>query len=312
MYDLIIIGAGVAGMTAAIAANENGVDNILLIERDREVGGLLNQCIHSGFGKSIFKTEFTGPEYIHVLRNKLEYNNVNVKLDTEVLDVSDDKVITYLNPDEGMQCVEAKSIILASGCREQYTGSIEFESKNLLGIFTCEDAHRIINFEGYLPGKEPIITVSNNWDLFIVKRFIIEGARVKSLIINTSESFKFTDEEKSIILGMDLSFIIDGRIIEVIGDKRIQGVKIYDKYNNESTIIACDSLIMSVNHFPEIGYININSIKDNKKINLHNYKTSINGIFACGNVTYGNSVWKERDIDGIVSGIEAAKYINEL
>lgn len=312
MYDLIIIGAGVAGMTAAIAANENGVNNILLIERDKSVGGLLNQCIHSGFGKSILKTEFTGPEYINVLSNKLNYHNINVKLETEVLNVSDDKVVTYLNPDEGMRCVEAKSIILASGCREQYTVSIEFESKNLLGIFTCEDAHRIINFEGYLPGKEPIITISNKWDLFIVKRFIIEGAKVKSLIINTSENFKFTDEEQSIISGMDVPFIIDGRIIQAIGDKRVEGIKIYDKHNNESTIIACDSLIMSVNHFPEIGYLKSNSIKANKKIKLHNYKTPIDGIFACGNITYGSSVWKEKDIDGIEAGIEAAKYINEL
>lgn len=314
MYDLIVIGGGVSGMTSATVALEDGIKKVMIIERESSLGGLLNQCIHNGFGKKRLKTEITGPEYINLIYEKLNYYNVDIKLNTQVINVSKDKIVTYVNPKEGIQKVYAKAIILASGCRESFDGNADIETRDLLGIFTIEDSHRIINFEGYLLGKEPVIVAKNRWDLVVAKRFLIEGAKVRALIIQKNNIFTFNEEDKKIIEDIDIPIMIDGEIKEIMGNKRIEGVRIYTKDIDEWTIVACDSLILSVNHFPELEYISKEDFEfDNltKSIKVSNFKTNVDGIFACGNLIYGIEAWGKKGIDGIDAGKAVVSYIKE-
>lgn len=313
-YDLIVIGGGVSGMTSATVALEDGIKKVMIIERESSLGGLLRQCIHNGFGNKRLKTEITGPEYINLIYRKLNDYNAEIKLDTQVLNVSKEKVVTYVNPKEGVQEVYGKTIILATGCRESFDGNADIENEDVLGIFTIEDSHRIINFEGYLPGKEPVIVARNRWDLIVAKRFLIEGAKIRALIIQKNNMFTFNEEDKKIIEDLKISIMIGGEIKEIMGDKRIEGVRVYTKDIDEWTIVACDSLILSVNHFPELEYISKKDFEfDNitKSLKVSNFKTNVDGIFACGNLIYGMESLGKNDIDGIEAGKIAVSYIKE-
>lgn len=315
-YDLIIIGGGIAGMTSALSALENGVKKILLLEREDILGGVLNQCIHNNFGRSLLKAKITGPEYINFIKEKVEeYKNIDIKLSSQVLSLDEQKIVTYVNPKEGVVKVSGKVVILATGCREKYTGSIVIPTNSFTGIFTVGNAHRVVNIEGYLPGKSPVIVVNNKWALIVARRLTIEGANIKALIIDENEDFNFDESNKSIIDGFDIPVIRSSRIVEVFGEDRIKGVKVFNKETEKSVIMACDSLILSVGYFPEIDFIkdiNIDIDEETMAPIVDKFETSIKGIFACGNLIYGTKALKEVDIDGIKAGIRASEYVKEL
>lgn len=314
-YDLIIIGGGVSGMTAALSAVKENIDNILIIEKEEILGGTLNQCIHNGFGEKILDREVTGPEYINYLEERLAESSVEVKLNSMVLEILDDNIVRYVSPKEGVVDVKGKAVILASGCREKYTGNIDIPTNSLVGIYTIGNAHRIITQEGYMPGKRPVIVVNSKWGLITARRIVIEGGKIQALLIDKWEDFKFDEEDKKIIEGFNIPVIEDCKVIKAYGEERIKCVYIKNINTNEKSKIKCDSLILSVGYFPEKDCIKNLNIKLNdytKSVEVHNYQTSLNGLFACGNVIYGVHALKEKDINGIDAGIAASKYVKNL
>lgn len=177
--ELVVIGGGPAGLAAAIEAKKNGVEDVLLIERDSRLGGILPQCIHNGFGLHIFKEELTGPEYAHRFIEELEDLNIEVLLDTMVIDLNENKQLTAVNREKGLMQIQADAIILTMGCRERTRGAINIPGFRPAGIFTAGTAQRFVNIEGYMPGKEIVILGSGDIGLIMARRFTLEGAKVK-------------------------------------------------------------------------------------------------------------------------------------
>lgn len=314
-YDLVVIGGGISGMTATLAALQNGIKNILLIEREDEFGGILNQCIHNGFGKSYIEDEVTGPEFIEFIRIKLNKYEFDRKKKTSVLNVSNEKVVTYVNEKDGVRDVKAKAIILATGCRERYTGNVLTPTNKFTGIFTIGNAHRFINLEGVLPGKNPVIIANNKWALILARRLEIEGGKVAALIINEESGFKLTDKNKDILEGFDINILENTKLLDIDGNKRINKVKVLDKKTEEIEEITCDSLFLSVGYYPELGMVKELNLKINEDTNtpvVDNYETSEPGVFACGNIIYGKECIEMEDINGYDAGLVASNYIHKI
>lgn len=314
-YDLIVVGGGIAGMTATLSALDNGMKNILILEREELIGGVLNQCIHNGFGEKLLKVRLTGPEYVSFIEDRIKEHSIAIKLNATVLNISKDKIITYVSPNDGVTKVKGKAIILATGCRERYTGNIAIPTNSFTGIYTVGNAHRIITMEGYMPGKAPVLVANSKWGLIVARRLIIEGAKIKSLLLDENENFIFNEENENIIRGFDIPIIRNSRVIEVFGNERIEGVKISTGGKGNVTSISCDSLILSVGYFPEVEMIkelNIEMDSNTKAPKTQNYETSLEGIFACGNLIYGIKALNERDIEGMEAGKRAAQYVKAI
>ena len=313
-YDLIVIGGGISGMTSALAATENGISKILIIEREETLGGILNQCIGSGYGKKVLNIDLTGPEYTSFIGDRLMEKPVDIKLKTEVLNISKDRVVSYLNSKEGVNSVKGKAIMLATGCKEKYTGSISIPVNRFAGVYTIGSVQKIINIEGYLPGKEPVIVADNNWALIVAKRLVIEGAKIKALIIDEEKGFRLSDKNNKIIKGFNIPILYKSRIKEVFGKERIEGIKILSEETGNNTSIACDSLILSVCYYPELGIIKGAGLEinpENLSPKINGFQTTISGIFACGTLLYGIDALKEEDIEGIQAGKAVAEYLNK-
>lgn len=284
-YDLIIIGGGASGLSAGVSALQNGIKKVLILERNSNLGGNLNLFIHGGFGKYYLGEDVTGPELASELIREFKALGGEYKLDTEVLDLTNDKIVSYVNPEEGIQDIKARAVIIASGCREKFTGNINMPIHKYTGIYTLVSAHKLVNLQGYLPGREVVILGKNNWSLILARRLLIEGAKVNAIIDGSNKGF-LDESGKSFIRGFDINIIKNSRVVDLYGNERIEGIDIEN--NNDGTInsINCDSLILTVGYSPEIQFLrktNI-SIDERRHIIVNNYETSVSGIYACGTV----------------------------
>lgn len=313
-YDLIIIGAGIAGMTAAMGAAQEGIEKILIIERESRAGGIINQFIHNGFGEKFLGQLVTGPEYIDFIEKKLDQLGIEIVLNTSVLEISKEKIVTYVNGETGVTEAAADAVILAMGAKETYSGNVIIPVNGLTGIFTIGEAHRMVNLEGYLPGKRTVIIAKDKWAFLVARRLLIEGGKIEGVIIEKNFSEIADEQIQDIIDGFDIPIIENSRIVQIEGETRIEKAKIENINTNIISERECDSLLLSVGFVPDISIIknlklNINA--ETSGLEVVEYKTSMEGFFACGNIIYGEKSPHLREVNGIECGIKAAKYLRK-
>ena len=319
MRELVIIGGGPAGMSAAIAAYENGIRDILIIERDDSLGGILRQCIHNGFGLHKFGEELTGPEYAWKYEQKVKELGIECKLKTMVLDITEDKVITATNKDEGIFFIEAKSIILSMGCRERSKGALNIPGRRPSGIFSAGTAQKFVNLKGYMPGKNVVILGSGDIGLIMARRMTLEGAKVKAVCEIMSYSGGLARNIEQCLNDFNIPLKLSHTVVEIHGKERLEGVTITKIDANRRPIeetkefIECDTLLLSVGLIPEneltkkvgikIDQVTNGAIVDQKR------ETSVGGLFACGNVLHVHDLVDYVSDEAEIAGISAAKYI---
>lgn len=321
MHELIVIGGGPAGLAAAVAAHEKGITDILIIERDQKLGGILNQCIHNGFGLHYFKEELTGPEYAARFINMVQEANIEVLLDTMVLEVTENKEVHIVNKEQGYQILTAKALVFAMGCRERTRGAIGIAGSRPAGVFTAGTAQRYVNMEGYLVGKKVIILGSGDIGLIMARRMTLEGADVLACIEVMPYSGGLTRNIVQCLDDYGIPLLLTHTITEIRGKNRVEQVvvsKVDEKrqpISGTEQTFDCDTILLSVGLIPENelsrdAHLDLDS-KTNGPFVFENMETSVPGIFACGNVVHVHDLVDFVTAESIKAGTSAATYILE-
>lgn len=318
-YDIVIIGGGPAGLAAAVSARKEGIESILILERDSELGGILNQCIHNGFGLHTFQEELTGPEYAARYIAQAEELKIEYMLRTMVMDISADRIVTAMNSTEGLFQIQAGAVILAMGCRERPRGALNIPGYRPAGIFSAGTAQRLVNMEGYLPGREVVILGSGDIGLIMARRMTLEGAHVKVV----AELMPYSGGlKRNIVQCLDdygIPLKLSHTVVDIKGKERLEGVTLAQVDEKSRPIpgteeyYPCDTLLLSVGLIPEnelsrsMG-IEINSATSGPLVN-ESLETSVPGVFACGNVLHVHDLVDFVSEEAAAAGKNAARYV---
>ncbi len=318
-YDIVIIGGGPAGLAAAVAARDHGIESILILERDKELGGILNQCIHNGFGLHTFKEELTGPEYAFRYMQKVYDRKIEYKLNTMVMDISHEKVITAMNREDGLFEIQAKAVILAMGCRERSRGALNIPGYRPAGIYSAGTAQRLVNIEGFMPGREVVILGSGDIGLIMARRMTLEGAKVKVV----AELMPYSGGlKRNIVQCLDdygIPLKLSHTVVDIRGKERLEGITLAQVDSKGKPIpgteedYTCDTLLLSVGLIPEnelsrnMG-VKMNQITSGPVVN-ESLETNIEGVFACGNVLHVHDLVDFVSQEAATAGKNAAQYV---
>ena len=323
-YDIVIIGGGPAGLAAALSARHQGIERLLILERDKELGGILNQCIHNGFGLHTFKEELTGPEYAwryieQVLEQKIPY-----WLNTMVVDIAQEdgwKIVTAMSREKGMSMLRARAVILAMGCRERPRGALNVPGFRPAGIYTAGTAQRLVNMEGYMPGKEIVILGSGDIGLIMARRMTLEGATVKVVAEITPKSGGLTRNIVQCLEDYGIPLKLNHTVIDIKGKDHIEGVTLAQVDENKDPIpgtqeaYRCDTLLLSVGLIPENELTRGLGARMDEKTHGpvvdERLQTTVAGVFACGNVLHVHDLADHVSQEAAEAGKHAADYVKE-
>ena len=320
-YDLVIVGGGPAGLAAAAAAKDSGIDSILILERDRELGGILNQCIHNGFGLHTFKEELTGPEYAARFIERVRERKIEYKLNTMVMEISPQKAVTAMNREEGLFEIKARAVILAMGCRERSRGALNIPGYRPAGIYSAGTAQRLVNMEGFMPGREVVILGSGDIGLIMARRMTLEGAKVKVVAELMPYSGGLKRNIVQCLNDYGIPLKLSHTVVEIRGKERLTGITLAEVDKNGKPIpgteedYSCDTLLLYVGLIPEnelsggMG-VAMNRVTSGPRVN-ESLETSVEGVFACGNVLHVHDLVDFVSEEAAAAGRHAASYIKE-
>ena len=324
--EAVIVGGGPAGMAAALSARQNGLENILILEREEELGGILNQCIHTGFGLHTFGEELTGPEYAARYVEKIEKEKIPFYTGTTVLEIQSEeqsrlKTVTAVNRVQGVFQLQADTVILAMGCRERPRGALNIPGFRPAGIYSAGTAQRLVNREGYLPGREIVILGSGDIGLIMARRMTLEGARVKAVAERLPHPGGLTRNVVQCLEDYDIPLKLNCTVAEIHGRERIEGVTLVQVDGENRTVpgteeyISCDTLLLSVGLIPENELTAAMGAAMNEKTGgpmvSETLETSVPGVFACGNVLHVHELVDHVSREAEEAGRFAAEWVKK-